>query len=93
MVRLAANLSMMFQDLPFLDRFDAAARAGFTGVEFMFPYDFAAADIKRRLVDNGLELALFNAAPGNTQANERDGVRSNGLSDMGLARGRRRPWA
>ena len=39
MVKLAANLSMMFQDLPFLDRFDAAAAAGFDGVEFMFPYD------------------------------------------------------
>ena len=71
MPRFAANLSFMFMDLPFLDRFDAAAKAGFKGVEFMFPYDFAAADIQQRLADNGLELVLFNGPPGNTQANER----------------------
>lgn len=71
MPQFAANLSMLYPELDFLDRFEAAAKDGFKGVEFMFPYDFAAADIKRRLVDNGLELALFNAAPGNTQANER----------------------
>ena len=48
MVKLAANLSMMFQDLPFLDRFEAAEAAGFSGVEFMFPYDNDPADVAAR---------------------------------------------
>lgn len=71
MPKFAANLTMMYTEHAFLDRFAAAAKDGFKGVEFMFPYDFSAGDIKQRLVDNGLELALFNAAPGNVQANER----------------------
>jgi 2-dehydrotetronate isomerase len=71
MPKFAANLTMMYTEHAFLDRFAAAARDGFKGVEFMFPYDFAAADIKQRLADNGLELVLFNGPPGNTQANER----------------------
>ncbi len=71
MPKFAANLTMMYTEHAFLDRFAAAAKDGFKGVEFMFPYDFAVGDIKKRLDDNGLELALFNAAPGNVQANER----------------------
>lgn len=71
MPKFAANLTMMYTEHAFLDRFAAAAKDGFRGVEFMFPYDFAMGDIKKRLDDNGLELALFNAAPGNVQANER----------------------
>src|SRR5690349_984659 len=47
--RLAANLSLMFTELPFLDRFQAAARVGFKAVEFQFPYDHPAADIASRL--------------------------------------------
>jgi len=71
MPRFAANLSMMFQELPFLERFAAARAAGFTAVEFLFPYDFAAADIAQRLKDNGLQQVLFNAPPGDWTAGER----------------------
>jgi hydroxypyruvate isomerase len=69
--RLAANLSMMFNEVPFLDRFAAAAKAGFKGVEFLFPYDFAASEIRKRLDDNGLTQALFNMPPGDWNAGER----------------------
>ena len=71
MPRLAANLSMMFNEVPFLDRFDAAARAGFTAVEFLFPYDHTAAELKRRLGDAGLQQVLFNMPPGDWAAGER----------------------
>lgn len=71
MPRFAANLSFMFMDLPFLDRFDAAAKAGFKGVEFMFPYAVPAAEIRARLDDNGLSLVLFNLPPGHWDKGER----------------------
>ncbi|MCS3507657.1 2-oxo-tetronate isomerase [Achromobacter sp. JUb104] len=71
MPRLAANLTMMYNEHAFLDRFQAAASDGFQGVEFLFPYDFAAADIRARLQDNGLTQALFNAPPGDWAAGER----------------------
>jgi hydroxypyruvate isomerase len=71
MPRLAANLTMMYTEHPFLDRFKAAAEDGFTGVEFLFPYEFAAAELKSRLDDSGLEQALFNAPPGDWAAGER----------------------
>jgi hydroxypyruvate isomerase len=71
MPRLAANLSMMFNELDFLDRFAAARKAGFAGVEFLFPYDYPAAELKRRLDDNGLTQALFNMPPGDWAAGER----------------------
>lgn len=71
MPKLAANLSMMFNEVPFLDRFDAAARAGFTAVEFLFPYEWPAAELKRRLDANGLTQALFNMPPGDWAAGER----------------------
>ncbi len=64
MPRFAANLSMMYPDLPFLDRFEAAARDGFKAVEYLFPYAFAKADIQARLKDNGLQQVLFNTPPG-----------------------------
>jgi 2-dehydrotetronate isomerase len=69
--RFAANLSLMFTELPFLDRFAAAANAGFKGVEFLFPYAFKASDIAARLGDNGLDLVLFNLAPGHWDRGER----------------------
>ena len=47
MPRFAANLSMMFTEVPFLDRFEAAAKAGFTAVEFLFPYEFPAEGSRR----------------------------------------------
>ncbi len=71
MVRLAANLSMMFPHLPFLDRFDAAAEAGFKGVEFLFPYDLPAATIAERAVRCGLDIVLFNLPAGDWDAGER----------------------
>ncbi len=64
MPRFAANLSMMYPDLPFLDRFAAAAKDGFKAVEYLFPYAFAQADIQARLKDNGLQQVLFNTPPG-----------------------------
>lgn len=71
MLKLAANLSMMFNEMPFLDRFDAAAKAGFSAVEFLFPYDFPAVELKRRLAANGLTQALFNMPPGDWANGER----------------------
>ena len=71
MPRLAANLSMMYTEHPFLERFAAAAGDGFAGVEFLFPYEYEAAEIKSRLEAHGLAQALFNAPPGDWAAGER----------------------
>lgn len=71
MPRFAANLSMLYPEFDFLDRFDAAAKDGFTGVEYLFPYAFAVADIKDRLQVNGLQQVLFNCPPGNWDSGER----------------------
>jgi hydroxypyruvate isomerase len=71
MPRFAANLTMMFNEVPFLDRFDAAAKAGFTAVEFLFPYDHPADAIGERLRRNNLTQALFNLPPGNWDAGEK----------------------
>ncbi|EBA2319628.1 hydroxypyruvate isomerase, partial [Salmonella enterica] len=60
MPRFAANLSMMFTEAPFIERFAAAAAAGFQAVEFLFPYGFAASEIKAQLSRHDLTLALFN---------------------------------
>lgn len=67
----AANLSFLFTDLPFLDRFAAARAAGFRGVEFMFPYAFEAGDIRARLDETGLQVVLFNLPPGHWDKGER----------------------
>ncbi len=64
MPRFAANLSMMFNEVAFLDRFAAARAAGFEGVEFLFPYDYPAADLRTRLSGEGLTQVLFNMPPG-----------------------------
>jgi hydroxypyruvate isomerase len=71
MPRFAANLSFLFQEVAFLDRFEAAARAGFCGVECLFPYDVPAAAIAKRLQTCGLEQILFNLPPGDWAAGER----------------------
>lgn len=71
MPRFAANLSMMFNELPFLDRFAAAAAAGFTAVEYLFPYEYPAAELRTRLDDHGLTQVLFNLPPGDWAAGER----------------------
>lgn len=71
MPRFAANLSMMFNEWDFLDRFAAAADAGFTAVEFLFPYAHAPDVIAGQLERTGLTQALFNLPPGNWDAGER----------------------
>ena len=71
MVKFAANLSMMFTEVDFLDRFEAAATAGFKGVEFLFPYEWPADEIAARLKANGLTQALFNLPPGDWTKGER----------------------
>ena len=65
MPRYAANLTMMFTELPLLDRFSAAKSAGFDAVEVLFPYDTSATDLLDRIVSNGLTLALINCPPPN----------------------------
>lgn len=71
MPRFAANLSMMFTEVPFLDRFAAAAAAGFGGVEYLFPYDHPAEAVRDALNAAGLEQALFNLPPGDFAQGER----------------------
>lgn len=71
MPRFAANLSMMFNELPFLDRFAAAREAGFEAVEFLFPYDHAATEVAERLRAANLTQALFNMPPGDWAGGER----------------------
>jgi hydroxypyruvate isomerase len=71
MPRFAANLSMLYPEHEFLDRFSAAARDGFTAVECQFPYPFAAGDIAARLSEDGLQQVLFNGPPGDVERGER----------------------
>lgn len=71
MPRFAANLSMMFTEHDFMDRFQAAADAGFDAVEFLFPYDYPARDIAARLAAAKLEQVLFNLPPGNWSRGDR----------------------
>jgi hydroxypyruvate isomerase len=71
MPRFAANLTMMYGEHPFLDRFEAAARDGFRAVEFLFPYEFDAHDIRSRLDAHGQTQVLFNAPPGDWAKGER----------------------
>ena len=71
MPRFAANLSMMFNEVPFLDRFAAAADAGFDAVEFLFPYEHRPEEIGARLAKHGLTQALFNLPPGDWAGGER----------------------
>lgn len=72
MPRFAANLSMLYPEHAFLDRFEAAARDGFEGVEYLFPYEFEPKELSARLRAHGLQQVLFNAPPG-------------GSNDRGLA--------
>ena len=67
----AANLTMLYPEHAFLDRFAAAARDGFKAVEYLFPYDHEPAILAQRLADNGLRQVLFNAPPGDWSAGER----------------------
>lgn len=71
MTKLAANLSMLFTEVDFLDRFEQAAQAGFKAVEFLFPYAWPAQTIRERLDTNHLKLVLHNLPAGNWDAGER----------------------
>lgn len=71
MPKFCANLSMLFNEHAFLGRFAAAAGAGFSGVEFLFPYGLDKSDIRQRLSDNGLTQVLFNLPPGDWEKGER----------------------
>ena len=71
MPRFAANLSMMYGEHPFPDRFAAAAKDGFTAVEYLFPYDYPAQELMGWLQEQGLAQVLINAPPGNWAAGER----------------------
>ena len=71
MTKLAANLSMMFNEVDFLDRFEAAAKAGFKGVEYLFPYEYPAEQIKEKLDQNNLTQVLFDFPAGDWDAGDR----------------------
>lgn len=71
MPRFAANLTMLYTEHAFLDRFAAAAADGFTAVEYLFPYDYPARELRARLDEHGLRQVLFNAPPGDWAAGER----------------------
>ncbi|RKP52823.1 hydroxypyruvate isomerase [Trinickia fusca] len=71
MPKFAANLTMLFNEVPFLERFAAAAQAGFDAVEFLFPYPYAAHELAERLETNRLRLVLHNLPAGNWEAGER----------------------
>jgi hydroxypyruvate isomerase len=71
MPKFAANLTMLFNEHPFLDRFEAAAKAGFKAVEFLFPYAYGVAELQKRLRDNDLTLVLHNLPAGDWDAGDR----------------------
>lgn len=71
MPRFAANLTMLFNEVPFRDRFERAAKAGFTAVEFLFPYAYRPEEIRSRLQAHGLQLVLHNLPAGDWDAGER----------------------
>ena len=71
MPRFAANLTMLFAEMPFLDRFAAAKAAGFSGVEYLFPYDYDKADLREQLDEHGLIQVLHNLPAGNWATGER----------------------
>ena len=71
MPKMAANLTMMFTDVPFLERFPAAKQAGFKYVEFLFPYEHPAEKVKEVLEKNGLQVINFNLPSGNWAGGDR----------------------
>ncbi|WP_420547601.1 2-oxo-tetronate isomerase [Curvivirga sp.] len=71
MPKFAANLTVMFNEYAFLDRFAAARNAGFQAVEFLFPYDYPKDEVADALQHSKLEMSLFNVYAGNWQAGER----------------------
>ena len=71
MIKLSANLSFLFNELPFEKRFDAASKLGFKAVEFLFPYNYKISDLKSYLKEANIKLILFNSFPGSLEKGER----------------------
>ena len=71
MLKFSANLTMLFKEVDFLDRFERASRAGFKGIEFLLPYEWKAAELTERLDKHGLEQVLFNLPAGDWAGGER----------------------
>jgi 2-dehydrotetronate isomerase len=88
MPKFAANLSMMYVELPFLDRFEAAAKDGFKAVEYLFPYAYEAKELAARLKANGLQQVLFNLPPGGTDAASIDAAWNAGTRGIACIPGR-----
>ncbi len=88
MPKFAANLTMMYPELPFLDRFEAAAKDGFKAVEYLFPYAYAPEELAARLKTNGLQQVLFNLPPGGVDAASIDAAWNNGTRGIACIAGR-----
>ena len=88
MPKFAANLSMMYPELPFLDRFEAAAKDGFKAVEYLFPYAYAPQELASRLKINGLQQVLFNLPPGGVDAASIDAAWNAGTRGIACIPGR-----
>ena len=71
MIQLSANLSLLFTENEFIDRFKEAKYNGFDAVEFQFPYDFEAQTIKREIDKNNLILSIFNSPAGDFENGDR----------------------
>ena len=71
MPSFSANLNFLFNEVPFMERFSAAAKAGFKNVEFMFPYDYDQNEVKKQLQENNLKLVLINLPAGNWNEGDR----------------------
>ena len=71
MLRFSANVSFLFNEVPFLERFGEAAHAGFRAVEFAFGYEYQAREIAARVAEHKLEVVLINSPPGNLEAGDR----------------------
>src|SRR5690606_26866424 len=71
MPKFCANLTLLFNEVPFLERFDAAAKAGFKGIEYLFPYAYPKAQLAETLAAHGLEQVLFNMPAGDWEQGSR----------------------
>ena len=76
MLKFASNLTMLFTEVPFMDRFAAAKEAGFSAVEYLFPYDYKPGDLRAQLQKNGLKQVLFNLPSGDWSKGDR-GIAAN----------------
>ena len=88
MPKFAANLSFLYPELPFLDRFEAAAKDGFKAVEYLFPYAYDAKELAARLKINGLQQVLFNLPPGGVDAGSIDAAWNSGMRGIACITGR-----